>query len=128
MPSSRATTRILAAFLPLCLAACMNPGPGATVRKFYHAVEAGEIEAALDLLSAETVSTVGEDKLRTVLRSVTSDIDDKDGIRSFELTEEKVLGEIAEVHVHIVYGNGEEADEETKLVQEKGRWRIQLSK
>lgn len=116
------------AMLVVVALSCVSSSPSAATMKLYKLMEAGEIEEALEFFSQNTRSSTGDDKLRAVLRQGTREIDEKDGIKSFEVTSEKEIGEIAEVHVEIVYGNGSKETEKLNLVKEDGKWKLAPSK
>lgn len=117
----------LVLLLPL-LAACGPPGPEKTVERFYRALEQGEIDAAMELMAAGFSDTIGEEKLRAGLEAQARDIRKKGGIRSFEITEREMQGELATVRGTVVFDNGDTEQFSTDLVREDGRWKIDLDK
>ncbi len=119
---------LLLVFLSVAVVGCMADSPTAATKKLYKSIEAGEIEDAMELFSQKTRNSAGADKLRAVLRQGTREIDEKGGIKSFNITSEKEIGEIAEVHVEIEYGNGEKVTEKLNLVKEDGKWKLEPAK
>jgi len=119
---------ILAVCLLLSISGCgfFKSGPSQIVEEFYNAVEAGEIEKALTLVSSRAVGVIGEDKLKAGFAQQTRQIEAEGGVTLFEITEEKVKGESAEVTIRMVLGDGEAQTETIPLIQEDGDWKIDL--
>lgn len=122
--------RNLFRLLPILLltAACFASGPEATVKKFYKAMENGEIEDATELLSSRIVGMLGEDKLRAALSKQALEIKKKGGIDSIEITEMNEVGEIAEGKVTVTFGDGSQDTDTVKLVKEDGKWKLNAEK
>jgi uncharacterized protein DUF4878 len=116
---------LVLAVLPL---ACVGHSPSATVKAFYKAVSEGHTDEAIDLLSARTINTVGRDKLRAGIQNSAQKMLDKGGVKSMDVTEEKVAGDVAQVTIILKYGNGEQEIENVKLVKEEKGWRLQPNK
>lgn len=119
---------VIACLALVLVSGCRPSGPAQTARAFYDNVAAGEIEAAIDLLSGQIVSQLGREKLRAGLREVARDIQEKGGLEEVEITEESVQGEIATVSVTVRFGDGSTESETMHLVREEGAWRIQPEK
>jgi len=119
-------------WVPMLIAAlaagCSAQGPEAVARAFYNHLEDGEIEAAIDLLSSQTVGQIPREKLRAGFREVALDIEKKGGIDELELVDQTVKGEIARLSMAVRYGNGSTENETVVLVREDGAWRIQPEK
>ncbi|MCB1056111.1 MAG: DUF4878 domain-containing protein [Acidobacteria bacterium] len=109
----------------LLTSGCFKPGPAATVKAFYHHVEKGELDEAIEILAADARSDVPHDKLKVGMQQATREIAQKDGIKSIKVLKEDVIGQTAEVTVEIKYGNGDTDVENNSLIQEGGKWRIQ---
>jgi Domain of unknown function (DUF4878) len=122
-PVRQAVTIALLSLLSLSACGVLSSGPGATVRTFYELVEDGEATRASELVSAALRTQMG-DKLRTGLLSQTEKIRESGGIKSMEVRDEKVTGELATLTVIVTYGNGQVDTDEVKLVREDGQWRI----
>ncbi|HSL84959.1 MAG TPA: DUF4878 domain-containing protein [Thermoanaerobaculia bacterium] len=122
------TGTAIACLALVLVSGCLPSGPAQTAREFYDNVGAGEIEAAIDLLSSQIVSQLGREKLRAGLRELARDIQGKGGIEKVEVTEESVQGEIATVSVTVRFGDGSTESETMHLVREDGAWRIQPEK
>ena len=108
--------------------ACAGNSPSSAVKAFYNAIGEGKTEDALDLLSEQTIATIGKKKLRAGLQKATRDALDKGGITDVQITNEQVAIEIATVTVVIKYGNGTGMTEKAKLVKERSGWRLQPEK
>ncbi len=109
-----------------CLA--FSPGPGRTVEKFYRLVEEGEVEQAMDLLSEELVGAMGATKLKAAIREQTESIKAKGGIKSIKIVDEDITGDIAQVVAEVTFGDGQTSRETGKLIKEKGKWKLALTK
>ena len=114
----------LALFWGIVVSGCSSSGPGATVQRFYRAVESGEVKAASEMISGSVVSMMGPKKLEAALQSETAKISRKGGIQSIELLSEETNGQIAEVRVRVTYGNGETDEQSVNLTRIDGRWMI----
>jgi len=112
----------------LVAVACLASGPEATVKRFYSAVEDGEIDKATGLVSSRIINLLGEDKLRKALSEQALEIKEKGGIKSVKVDELNEVGEIAEGKVTITYGNGTQETEEVKLTKEDGKWKLDAEK
>lgn len=112
----------------LLTVACFASGPEATVKRFYGAVEDGEIEKATEMLSSRILGLLGPDKLRTALSKQAIEIKKKGGIKSIDVIEMNEVGEIAEGKIKITYGDGSEQTEDVKLIKEEGKWKLNAEK
>jgi hypothetical protein len=117
--------------LALCLATAgcgfLNMGPEATVKKFYKAVEKGEIDDAIDLLSNK-MKTVGKDKLRAGLAELTRDMKSKGGVKNLEIVKMNVTGDVADGQIKIEFGDGSSKTDTVKLIKEEGKWKLDADK
>ncbi len=111
----------------IMIASCFGGGPAGTVKSFYKEVESGKLESATELLSNSTRSQLSADKLKLSLQEGTRQIDAKGGIEKIVVTEEKVIGETATVAVKILFADDTEQVDQISLIQEDGKWRIQIS-
>ncbi len=110
------------------VAGCQLGGPEAVVKKFYRAIEKGNLEEAMSLLSSRITKTLGEEKMKSGLAEVARDMQQKGGVKSLEVTEVNVTGEIADAQVKLVFGNGSIDTEKVKLIKEEGSWKIDAEK
>lgn len=110
----------------LVISGCTGPGPEATAESFYHHLNDGEIEAALGLISSQTVGQVGTDKLRSGFQQISLDIQKKGGIDSVEAEQqgEGDAKEVALVSVTVHYGDGTSESSDMKMVLEDGAWKL----
>ena len=114
----------LALLWGIVAAGCSSSGPGATVQRFYRAVESGEAKAASEMVSGSMVSMMGPQKLEMALKGEAVKISQKGGIQSIEILSEEIDGHSAEVGVRVTYGNGETDEENLNLTRIDGRWII----
>lgn len=103
---------------------------GEAAEAFYGHLDAGEIEAAIDLLSVQLVGQFGREKIRAGLQETALDIQKKGGIDSVEIErpEGEATSEVALVTATVRFGNGTSSVETLKLALEDGAWRIQPEK
>lgn len=109
------------------LASCglFKPGPSKVVKTFYRDIEAGKIDDATKLFSAQVIQTFGS-KLSSVMSAQTRTIQAKGGIKSID-TKENVTGDLAKVEYVVNYGDGSSEKGTIDLIKEKGDWKIQLT-
>lgn len=112
---------LLVALLPI---ACGLTGPAATVELFHHNIDEGRIEEALGQIASESIEELGKDKLRTVLRAATKEVQEKGGINTSRIEKETITGEVAAVTIYIEHGDGSSDFHDVDLVQEGGEWKI----
>jgi hypothetical protein len=79
----------------------------------------------MEMVSNQTKSALGEQKLRGVLSDLTRKIKQRGGIASIEVTSEEITGEIADVAGTIKYEDGTSESFNQKLFKEKGDWKFQ---
>jgi Domain of unknown function (DUF4878) len=108
--------------------ACLASGPEATVKRFYSAVEDGEIDKAAEMLSSRIVGMMGKDKLHRALSEQALDIKKKGGIKSLKIDEMTEVGEIAEGKVTLTFGDGSTKSDKVKLIKEEGKWKLDADK
>ena len=114
-------------FSTMLMLGCFAKGPSDIVQDFNSRIEAGELESAIELLSSSTRSQLPVDKLKQGLQQTTLSIDSKGGIKKFEIVEEKIIGETAEVTIKIHFGDGTTQTDKSSLIKEDGKWKIQAS-
>ncbi|HEY0558062.1 MAG TPA: DUF4878 domain-containing protein [Thermoanaerobaculia bacterium] len=107
---------------------CAESTPASAVKSFYKAIGDGKTEEALDLLSDQTVSMIGKDKLRTGIQKATRAALDKGGMKDVQITNEQTASEAANVTAVVSYGDGTAQTEKVKLVKEDMSWKLQLEK
>ncbi len=119
---------VFLAAVTMLLVACGATTPAGTVRKFYGSLQEGNAEKALSFVSQSFVDTLGREKLLVGLESTIGEIKTKGGIKSIKITDESIDGEAANVSSVVVFGNGEESADTTKLIKENGSWKLAPSK
>ncbi|HWM92033.1 MAG TPA: DUF4878 domain-containing protein [Thermoanaerobaculia bacterium] len=110
------------------LAACAGRTPSSAVENFYRAVEKGDTNAAIELISPEVVGVIGEEKIKAGLQEQGLKIKEKGGISSIELKDETVVGEVAKITAVLKFGDGSEETEQLKLEKLDGQWKIKPEK
>ena len=108
----------------LFVAGCSLTGPSGAVKKFYRLVEDGRVEEAADMFSTELFSVIGRDKVVAGLSEQTRDISLKGGIDSIDILSEEVNGQVADIRVRILYGNGNVDREDIQLTKLDGKWKL----
>ncbi|HET9227497.1 MAG TPA: DUF4878 domain-containing protein [Thermoanaerobaculia bacterium] len=110
------------------LVACAGRTPSSAVKSFYRAVEKGDTDTAISLITPELVGLVGENKIRAGLQDQGLKIKQKGGISAIEIRDEAVVGEIATLTAVLTFGDGSSDTEKTKLRKMNGEWKIQPEK
>jgi len=91
-------------------------------------VERLEMQKALELASMRLRSRIGDAKLGPGLEKQGRKIRSKGGVKQIEIVREEQIGDVAKVDVVVVYGNGERAPDDNKLVRENGDWHLDADK
>lgn len=124
-------------FGALFLAACSSSTPSDVTKKAYGYIQDENYESFVDLLyvapgeDAEKTKKEKESLVYLMKGLSGQDSDKKDKVKSYEVISEEIdeTGEEAIVKMKVVYENGKEKEEKTKLKKdEDGNWKIQLSK
>ena len=124
MTNASRLLRVLLVFAVLAVVGCGKAGPADTVEHFYRHVEAGEIDAAADLFSDQITALINREKLKTGLAEQTREMKEKGGIASFEVLSEEITGQVADVRIRVVYGNGETEQQDIHLTEIDGVWKL----
>ncbi|RMH42604.1 MAG: DUF4878 domain-containing protein [Gammaproteobacteria bacterium] len=117
---------VFAILLGATLLTGCSAGPGKTVQRFFVAIDKGEIEEAIGYLSSSTIQSLGYDKWRAALIEASNQMAAEGGLKSVKVVEETVKGDIAQVTVKIVMGNGSEESDSVDLIKEDGDWKIRI--
>ena len=116
---------LMFAFFALFLASCSSD-PVGTVKAFFKALDAGEVEEAVGYLSSSTLSTLGHDKWQSVLASAAQEMQNKGGLSSIRIVDKSVHGNMATVTVKLTYGDGSSETNTIHLLKEDGNWKIDM--
>lgn len=112
--------------LPLCplvLAGCGgSPSPGDTINALIHALEEGDAATVERISPHEPLR--GEPHGRAAALGAAIAIKRAGGIRSVEVLEEVIKGDFASVHWRVTWGDGHDAEADTRLVMIGGQWII----
>jgi len=125
MKQSKFKILLLLAAAPAFVACGLFGGPAKATKNFYYALDAGRIDEAMEMVSSQSKSALGEQKLRGVLSDITRKIKQRGGIASIDITSEEITGEIADVAGVINYTDGTGENFNQKLFKEKGDWKFQ---
>lgn len=116
------------------MASCGGSGsssPGEVVKAYYQKVEKGDAEAALDYIDFEGKELTAEDKEKLIglLGEGTKQMEEKGGIKSFEIVEENIAedGNTADVSFKIIYGNDKEEENKAKVAKVDGNWKLKFN-
>ena len=121
-------TITLLASTTIILSGCFKQSPGKTVEKFHRSVEEGNIDEAMNLLSASVTKNFGSEKIKLGMSQGVSETKEKGGIKSFTINSEEVTGDVAEVNYTIEYGNGSKESQNIQLIKEDGEWKLSPGK
>lgn len=120
-----ASTLLLALMI---LAACAGRTPSSAARNFYRAVEKGDTDAAISLISPQVVGMIGVNKIKSGLQEQGLKMKEKGGISKIETKDETIVGEAAKLTVVLTFGNGTVETENLKLKKFEGKWTIEPEK
>lgn len=112
----------------LGLVGCSGSSPSATVKNFYKYIEREQYEKAASLISRQAIDAYGIDKLVSVLRMQSSQIQQAGGIKSFKVTDQTIVNDNAVVYYEITTGDGTVAPGSVNLIKEDGDWKIDIGK
>lgn len=106
-------------------AACSGggTGPGDVVESFNMALAEGDVDTAIEHIQPSQRETI-RPKLNMIAPMAATQLEQKGGIDSIEVTNEQVEGDTATVAYTVHYGNGEEAEEEDTLTRVDGTWYV----
>ena len=106
--------------------------PGATAKKFTELFADGKTDKALNLVQGyKEASEEEQNKLKMFIAEAQKELEEKGGIKSVEIIEERAneANTEADVTLKTIYGDGEEEETEQKLVKnEDGEWLIAMEK
>ena len=106
--------------------------PGASAKKFTELFADGKIDKALEMVQGyKEASEEEQNKFKMFIAEAQKELEEKGGIKSVEILEERIneAGNEADVTLKTIYGNGEEEESEQKLVKtEEGEWLIAMEK
>lgn len=111
---------------PQAFSAEMPERPAAVVECFVRLVEAGEIGAAVGLLSKELVTRVGFEKLESIFSEGSAEIRSAGGIEYVDVQTVAFSRDHVEMRLSIQYGDHKIESEAVQLVRENDRWKISM--
>jgi len=114
----------------LLLAACSSSKPEAAVEAFFHAAAKRDVDKAMDYLAFGELSDSelfqAKGKVQMIVGQIAETIDKNDGLKGFEVVESTVDedGQSARVKLKLIFNNGQEQTDSSKLRREDGKWKI----
>ena len=121
--------KLLAIFVLLLFATFLtgcSSGPGSTVQKFFQAVDKGKVEESMGYLSSSTIQALGHEKWQAALIEMSNQMSTQGGLKSVDINEETVNGDIAQITVTVIMKDGSEDTDRMDLIKEDGDWKIQM--
>lgn len=77
-------------------------------------------------LSSSTLQSLGDDKWQAALIEASHQMADQGGLKSVQIVDETVNGDIARVSVRITMEDGSEETDTIDLIKEDGDWKIKI--
>ena len=117
-------------FCAVLVISCSSNSPKGIVTKYFKAMQAKDYEKAADCFYyGDEEAEAARTQLVALLTKAGKSLDEKNGLKSFEVTSVEENGETAVVTGKITYGNGEVEENETiKTTKVDGNWYINLDK
>jgi len=116
--------------LLLFTTSCGSSSPSDVVISYMNDYQNGDYDDVIDALASngEEISEEDTAKLKSMLAVGHAEIEEKGGIKSMEVIEESINDDATEakVNLKIIYENGDEDTETTKLVKQDGAWKITM--
>ena len=129
---------VLAAFCLMMagvLTSCSSNSPKGVTSEYMDCLKSKDTKGLVELLDIEDMLK-GEDPVKAkaeltslIDEKILPELDKKGGIKSYKITSEQIDEEkgTATVGMKITYGNGEESENDAKLVKDKnGNWRVPI--
>jgi hypothetical protein len=98
--------------------------PSKTIKLFFERLEKDEILKAKELLSKSFLDSVSESGIRLALSEIAREIQQGWGIKSIEIENEKITGEVAQVEFSVEFKKSQPKKGNADLVKEDGIWKI----
>ena len=106
-----------------------SASPGDIAKKLWTDLEKGNFDAIISAqdMGGKEMDDDTEKKMNALLAAAKQEIEKKGGIKSIEVVKEEIdeAGEKADVELKIIYGNGEEDNEDASLVKVDGKWKFE---
>jgi hypothetical protein len=103
--------------------------PGATVKKSLNLLADKKFDKVVEMYTKKDGTAFTEEENQKMVGLMTmaySELEKKNGLKSVEIVEEKIAedGKTADVKWKITYGNGDTDDEDGKLLNVNGDWKM----
>ncbi|MCK5856524.1 MAG: DUF4878 domain-containing protein [Bacteroidales bacterium] len=110
---------------------CSSPSsPGDTLKEFSYAMEKGDVDKVISFLAADEKDLTKEDKekLTALVQGAKVEIENKGGIITIEILEEKIDedGIKANVKSKTTYGNDKTDEGNSQLIFIDGSWKVKF--
>jgi hypothetical protein len=120
---------VLTIGLQSCGGGAIGNSPGATVKKSISLITEKNYEKVVSMYAKKDGTALTEEekgKMLGLMTMANAELTKKQGVKSLEIIEEKISddGKTAEVKWKITYGNGESEDNDGKLVNVDGDWKM----
>lgn len=102
--------------------------PASVVESFYTLVGQGKVNDAFGLLSKESSAMLSAFGGSTALMDESKKIQQRKGIKKFEVISEEIHGDTAQIKFKITFGDGSSKEGVEKLMKTDDGWRIVMSK
>lgn len=103
-----------------------NNTPSGAVKKMFQIVEKGSYNEFKNMYSQDarqTASSIGYD-LSVFYRQARQEVNDKKGVKKFDITEEEITDDTARVCYKVEYGDSSTDDNCGNLIKENGAWKL----
>lgn len=102
--------------------------PGKVVEGAFMKIGEGDFAGAADMMAKEDGALTAEehDKVVALLSLAKGQLEENEGIKAIEVLSEEIAedGNSADIKYKIIYGNGEEEEDEAKVVLLDGEWKL----
>lgn len=123
---------IVFVFIAISFTSCSTSSPGDVIKKSYDLIKAEKYEAVTELYvkkGGEKLSKDEAKKVEGLFGMAASEMQKKDGYKSITIENEEISedGDSAHVEYTIEYKNGDNEQQDSKLLKVDGKWYILFS-
>lgn len=119
----------------VAMMSCSSGGPGSALKGYVSAMQSGDYEKFVDGINfskaePDKAAEAREGFVALMKEKAGKELEKKGGLKSFEVLSEEIAedGNSAVVKFKQVYGNGEESEDEQKMVKVDGKWLMDIGK
>lgn len=102
--------------------------PAEAVRLFFRLIDQGRYRDAIHLFPETIIRSVGIDRLESMLYADSAELRARGGVLSVDVLRDSCTSREAEVGIAIRYGDGSVDDEAIALTNERGEWKIDVTR